>query len=370
MILDHLFLFNFKNIQEGDISFNSKVNAIVGENGSGKTNLLDAIYLLCFTKSAFNSIDSQLIRHGEQGYMVNGTFHKKEEKRMISVGYTDGQKKMVKANKKAYTKIGDHIGQYPSVLVSPYDQDMIHLGSEVRRKFFDAMISQYNATYLDHLIKYNRTLKHRNSLLTQFFEENYFDEILITPFNNQLLESGFYIYETRKAFMIDFMNYFQKWIKRIAQEDTVVDITYEASLETVNFKYHLTKNMQRDIKARRTTIGTHKDDFTFLIDKQYLLKKFGSQGQQKSCILALKLAQYELLKEKTSHKPLLLLDDVLDKLDGYKINMLIQLIKSDEIGQVFVTDPNEARVRSLFAEIENITYYGVNRGEVKKEVLS
>jgi len=365
MLLKELFLFQFKNFKECQInSFSPKVNAIIGPNGSGKTNLLDAIYMLCFTKSAFNSIDSQLINHGNRYFMITAKFQSiTDSSLVVNIGYQEGQKKTIQLNKKAYKRLSDHIGKFPAVLISPYDQEIIHLGSEVRRKFFDAMISQYDTHYLNHLLKYNRALKHRNNLLSQFNEQNYFDDILIEPFNIQLKESGEYIFHKRSSFLADFEKYFKVWMATITNESVNVKINYLASINVESLSHHLLSNVRLDITAKRTTKGIHKDDYQFLLDGIYPLKKFGSQGQQKSCIMAMKLAQYDLLKAKTKKFPLLLLDDILDKLDDSKIKALTSLISSDNVGQVFVTDANESRVKSLFSTIEDINYINIFNGE-------
>ena len=367
MRLQELFLFQFKNFKECLLDhFSPKVNAIIGPNGSGKTNLLDAIYLLCFTKSAFNNIDAQLVHHGQKYFMATATFEK-YEKYVVNVGYTEGQKKVLKVNQKAYTKLSEHIGHFPAVLISPYDQQIIHLGSEVRRKFFDAMIAQYDTEYLKHLLKYNRALKHRNNLLQQFFEHQKVDKLLIEPFNMQLLESAVYIQHKRDLFLQDFGVHFKGWMSKITQDDVTIAINYMTTVNERDFSRHLQYQLKTDIIAKRTTQGIHKDDFQLLLNNEYPLKKFGSQGQQKSCIMAMKLAQYDLLKEKKEMFPILLLDDILDKLDDLKINALTQLISSGDTGQVFVTDANVGRIKARFESITDIQYYHVLDGTVKRE---
>jgi len=367
MRLHELFLFQFKNFKECLIdSFSPKVNAIIGPNGSGKTNLLDAIYLLCFTKSAFNNIDAQLVNHGQKYFMTTGTFQY-DEKFIVNIGYREGQKKALKVNQKAPLRLSDHIGRFPAVLISPYDQEIIHLGSEVRRKFFDSMISQYDTEYLTHLLKYNRALKHRNNLLQQFFEQNSIDELLIEPFNIQLLTSAVYIQNKRSLFLKEFLVHFKRWMSTITNDNLNIAIKYMTTVNKSDFSYYLQKGLQTDIVAKRTTQGIHKDDFRFLLNEEYPLKKFGSQGQQKSCIMAMKLAQYDLLKDKKKMFPILLLDDILDKLDDIKINALTQLISSNKTGQVFVTDANIGRIKTLFENISSIKYYHVQNGTVKAE---
>jgi DNA replication and repair protein RecF len=347
MFLKDLSLVNFKNYASFEAEFSEKINCFVGNNGMGKTNLLDAIYYLSFCKSHFNPIDSQNIRHSEGFFVVQGTFNKFDEEIEIYCGIKRNQKKIFKKNKKEYERLSDHIGQFPLVMISPGDAELIHGSSEVRRKFLDSIISQYDKFYLDKLISYNQVLKQRNSLLKQFHESRSFDSESMDIWDEQLVIHGRAIAEMRQNFLQNFVPIFNRHYHFISNSKEGVSLQYENSLGDKDFKTALLTSLPRDRSLQYTTVGPHKDDLDFEINS-FSLKKFASQGQQKSYLLALKLAQLEFIKEKKNTKPLLLLDDIYDKLDEERFTKLIEMVSSKDFGQVFITDTHPERMQELF----------------------
>ncbi len=349
MHLEKIYLSNFKNYEEANIEFSSFVNCIVGENGSGKTNLLDAIYFLALSKSAFQSQDSLCIKHGEEILMIDGIFNKNLQKHQITCSVGKNQKKVILHEKKPYEKLTDHIGLYPVVLVSPDDTDFIKEGSEKRRKFFDAVLAQMDSNYLNDYQKYNKILEQRNSLLKQFFDRNYIDHELLDTYSEPLVVLAEKIHAKRAIFIQQFTPIFQKHYQEISEKRENVSIVYDSELNEGNFSEIFLRNRKIDIKAQRTTKGTHKDDYIFEIDG-FAVRKFGSQGQQKSFVLALRLAQFEMIESFKGFKPLLLLDDIFDKLDDRRIKKLIESIQNRLFGQVFITDAVPERTIKAFEE--------------------
>src|ERR1700742_705580 len=347
MYLEQLSVINFKNYAEAELTFSEGVNAFTGNNGAGKTNLLDAIHYLSLCKSYFNPIDSQQIKHGTDFFIINGTFNKNDTKEAIACGVKRNQKKQFKRNKKDYQRLADHIGLFPLVMVSPYDISIIIEGSEERRKFIDNVISQTDNKYLDELITYNRVLANRNALLKQIADTGRYDPSLLEVLDEQLTASGDQIFNKRKAFMQSFTDIFNKHYQFISGDAEQVDLVYESQLLQDDFKILLKKNIERDRALERTTAGIHKDDLQFTIHGMPM-KKFGSQGQQKSFLIALKLAQYSFLDQQKGFKPLLLLDDIFDKLDDKRVTKLMQMVSHNDFGQVFITDTSITRVQSIF----------------------
>lgn len=350
MQLKKIQLLNFKNYEELDFTFSEGVNAVVGENGSGKTNLLDAIHYLCLTKSAFNTIDSQHIKHSKSFFVVQGIFEKEEKEYEVHCSLQEGKAKTLKVEKKAYPKISEHIGRFPCVLMTPYDTDLIREGSETRRKFFDNTLSQIDQVYLNNLLKYNKLIEQRNSLLKQFAERNFFDKTLIETYDSQLLPLAQHIFEKRKNFVNSFIPILENYYFFICNEKEKISLSYISDLQVENFETVFSNQLQKDLLLHRTTKGIHKDDYTFQISG-FPINKFGSQGQQKSYVIALKLAQFELLSQLKKVKPILLLDDIFDKLDDIRIKKLMELMNSDKFGQVFITDARPERTAGLFKEI-------------------
>ena len=364
MWLKQLSVLNFKNYTESNLSFLPEVNAFTGENGAGKTNLLDAIHYLSLCKSYFNPIDSQHIKKGEDYFMLQGEFERDTRPDIISCSLKRNQKKQFKRNKKDYPRLADHIGQFPLVMISPNDTLIILEGSEERRKFVDNVISQTDNRYLDTLISYNKILLQRNVLLKNIKEKGVFDIGLLEVLNMQLVEVGEIIYKKRKQFMTDFTPSFQRHYHYLCEDAEEVALVYDSQLHDTDFLELLESSIEKDRVLERTTIGIHKDDLLFTIHGEMQLKKFGSQGQQKSFLIALKLAQYTYLQEQNKFKPLLLLDDIFDKLDDRRTKKLMQMVSKEEFGQIFITDTDANRIQNIFDEIQQpIRIFDIKGGE-------
>ena len=348
MYIKDIQLINFKNYSERTFEFSQGVNCILGLNGVGKTNLLDAIHYLSMTKSYFNSVDYQSIRHEEAFFAIHGNFviEDVEGTTKVSCVQQKEKRKIVKINQKEYDRLAEHIGNFPSVMISPYDTDYINGNSDVRRKYFDSAISQFDKIYLDNLISYNKILLQRNALLKYFSEKNTFNEPEISIWNDRMAECGTKIFETRKRFLANFLPVFNRFFAIITPNEAV-SIEYKSQLHEDDFCSLLTKNQQKDLFSQHSSVGIHKDDFLFTMNN-FSVKKFCSQGQQKSFLVVLKLAQYEYIKQIKGKKPLLLLDDVFDKLDQSRIVQLIGLVASNHFGQVFITDTHKKRTIELF----------------------
>lgn len=348
MVLKHLSLINFKNYADVTLEFSEKMNCLVGNNGMGKTNILDAIHYLSFCKSFFNAVDSQNIKHGEGFFVIQGTYNRNGETTEVYCGQKRNQKKVFKHDKKEYDRLSEHIGMYPLVMISPGDSELINGTSEIRRKFIDGIISQYDKVYLEKLIAYNQVLKQRNALLKQFWESRAFDSVTLEIWDEQLIIHGKSILEIRTQFLKEFIPLFNKHYSHISESKEEVSLKYESSIGERDYKTAIITAMERDRVLHYTSVGPHKDDLEFTLNG-FSLKKFASQGQQKSYLLALKLAQFEFIKNKKHTKPLLLLDDVYDKLDETRFRKLIELVSDDNFGQVFITDTHADRIRDLFA---------------------
>ncbi|MDP4280969.1 MAG: DNA replication/repair protein RecF [Bacteroidota bacterium] len=353
MYLQKLALTNFKNYSQTEYSFSDKINCFVGNNGVGKTNLLDAIYYLSFCKSYFNPIDSQNIRHNEEFFVIHGTFIRNDETQvLVQCTQKKEHRKKFMCNKKEYDRLADHIGQFPLVMISPYDSDLINDGSEARRKYTDSVISQFNKVYLDDLINYQKALFHRNVLLKFFAEHQVFRPEELEIWDEQLVRLGERIYNERKDFLEKFIPIFRKYFSIISSSpENSVDIIYQSHLSGNSFSNLLKESLSRDRAAQFTTTGIHKDDLDFRISG-YPVKKFGSQGQQKSFVVAIKLAQFEFTKNSKGFKPILLLDDIFDKLDDRKVEQLIRLVGENNFGQVFITDTSPERIRNIFSSLD------------------
>lgn len=350
MFLQKLTLINFKNYEEAELVFAPGVNCFAGNNGAGKTNLLDAIHYLCLCKSFFNPIDSQQIRHDQPFFVIQGVFDREGKKEQVYCGVKRHQKKQFKRNGKEYSRLADHIGLFPLVMISPYDVNLVTEGSEERRKFIDSIISQVDNAYLEELIIYNKVLINRNALLKQFYDTNTTDEDMIGIYNDQLTKSGKKIFGKRKQFIETFIPVFEKHYREISGDAEQVNLAYESQLLEDEPGALLERSLQRDIVLQRTTTGVHKDDIIFSI-QGYPLKKYGSQGQQKSYLIALKLAQYTFLHEQKGYKPLLLLDDIFDKLDEHRTATLLKMVSKGNFGQIFITETSRSRLENIFRNL-------------------
>ena len=350
MYLQQLSVINFKNYTEAELQFSDGVNVFAGNNGAGKTNMLDAVHYLSLCKSYFNPIDSQQIKKDADFFMISGVFNKNEHTDTVGCAVKRNQKKQFKRNKKEYQRLADHIGKYPLVMISPYDISIIIEGSEERRKFIDNVISQTDNHYLDELIAYNKLLTSRNALLKRIAENGKYDPALQEIMDEQLVASGNYIFAKRRGFMENFTEIFNRHYRFLSDDAEMVELQYDSQLLNDDFAALLIKAREKDRVLERTTAGIHKDDLFFTIHGMPM-KKFGSQGQQKSFLIALKLAQYTFLYQQTGFKPLLLLDDIFDKLDDQRITKLMQMVSNHDFGQVFITDTSVDRVNSVFNKI-------------------
>jgi len=347
MHLKSIHLINFKNYEEAEIALSSNVNCFVGMNGSGKTNILDAVHYLSLCKSYMNVLDRQNIRFDQHFFAIQGIWEKEEQEIAIHCAVKAGAKKVFKRNKKEYEKLADHIGQFPAVMISPYDRDLISEGSELRRKWMDGIISQFDRHYLDDIQKYGKILDQRNALLKNMYEQRLFDRESIEVWNDQMSRIGKAIHQKRKQFLEEFIPVFQERYNYIGLEDEEVHLEYRSQLNEMSFDDLLKAFEKKDAITHYSNGGTHKDDLLFTI-KGHPIKKFGSQGQQKSFIIALRLAQYDWLKKQLNVNPVLLLDDIFDKLDQIRVKKLLNLVSNNYFGQVLVTDTDEERLRAIF----------------------
>ena len=350
MFLKKLALINYKNFDSQDFEFEPKINCFVGNNGVGKTNALDAIYHLAFGKSYFYPITSQNIKHGQDFFVIDGTFEKKDQEEKIVCSLKRGTKKIIKRNGKPYDRLIDHIGLLPLVIISPADRDLILEGSETRRKFMDGVISQSNPSYLQTLINYNKVLSQRNSLLKYFAANQTFDPTTLAVYNEQLYSYGTEIHQHRKVFIEAFVPIFKEQYSQISGENEKVDLRYMSKLYQNNLLHLLENSLEKDRILQYTTTGTHKDDLGFEIEG-HPIKKFGSQGQQKSFLIALKFAQFHLIKEQVKTVPILLLDDIFDKLDEQRVAQIIQLVDNENFGQIFISDTHAERTENVVKTI-------------------
>ncbi len=354
----------FKNYDNARVVFSPAINCFVGLNGSGKTNLLDVIYYLSFTKSYFNAQDVFNIRHNTNYLRLEGHYLRDDLEETVSVYVQRGEKKVLKINNNEPRKFSEHIGQIPLVMITPNDIMLIHEGSEERRKFLDGMISQTDKVYLNNLLNYNRILEQRNLQLKNYYENGAFDAVLFETYNEQLTKLGSEIYVIRKQFLDEFIPVFRVIYQDISSSNEVVNIHYASDLNNEPFDLLLKRNEQADMSASRTTKGIHKDDLRFMIG-DFPLRKYGSQGQQKSFIISLKLAQYQYLKQKSGIKPLLLLDDIFEKLDASRLEKLLKMISENSFGQIFVSDTHLERLQEVFAKLPvHIKYFAIDNGTI------
>ncbi len=346
MFLKRISLLNYKNFSEIDFELDSKINCFVGKNGIGKTNILDAIYHLANGKSYFNPLAVQNIKHGEDFFVVDGEFEKNGRTEQILCSLKKGQKKILKRNGKVYEKFSDHIGFIPLVIISPADSDLIIEGSETRRKFIDTVISQLDSSYLQQLIQYQKIISQRNALLKFFALNHVFENDTLSIYNEQLNTLGEFIFEKRKKFLIDFIPIFNNYHREITNSAETVQLVYQSNLFEKDTLTLLEENISKDRALHYTSVGVHKDDLSFEIDN-YPIKKFGSQGQQKSFLIALKLAQFDFVKKQSGEKPILLFDDIFDKLDEFRVSKIIEMVNKEEFGQLFISDTHPERTENI-----------------------
>jgi DNA replication and repair protein RecF len=364
MYIEKISLVNFKNYTELGLDLHPKLNCYVGENGSGKTNLLDAIYYLCMCKSYFNITDIYSIRNEEPFMVLQANFNKDDAAEELYCGLKRNQKKQFRRNKKEYTKLSEHIGAFPVVMVSPIDIQLIQDGSEERRKYINSVISQYDKVYLNNTLQYNRVLSHRNRLLKDnpgSAEQN----DLLDIFDQQLVTYGKEIHQKRIEFIQKFIPVFNRYYSLISGGNETVELIYQSQLNSGDFATQLKENRYKDLRVQFTTIGIHKDDLILNLDN-VPIKRIGSQGQQKTYLVSLKFAQFEFLREIKNTAPLLLLDDIFDKLDENRVKHILKLVGDDAFGQIFITHTSLERMKDILQELDlGHALFHVDHGIVK-----
>ena len=350
MILKQISILNYKNLDQVELEFSPKMNCFIGQNGMGKTNLLDAVYYLSFCKSATNPIDSQNMMHDRDFFVIQGVYESESgDREEVYCGMKRRQKKLFKRNKKEYSRLSDHIGFIPLVMVSPADTELIAGGSEERRRFMDVVISQYDKEYLEALIRYNKALQQRNTLLKAEAEP---DEELLSVWEEMMAMTGEVVYRKRCDFIDEFIPTFQTFYSYISQDKEVVNLSYESHAKQGSLLEQLKKNRVRDRIMGYSLKGVHKDDLTMQLG-EYPIKREGSQGQNKTYLIALKLAQFDFLRRTGSNTiPLLLLDDIFDKLDASRVEQIVKLVSGDRFGQIFITDTNRDHLDKIMQKIE------------------
>ena len=350
MFVKNLKIINFKNHPEKSFDFSSEINCFVGNNGAGKTNILDALHYISMGKSFLGNSDFQNIKEDENFFSIESEIEGEEKSDIIKILLQKEAKKIIKKNEKTYERMADHIGFLPSVMISPYDANLISDGGESRRKFLDAMISQTDSEYLFNLIQYQKTLQQRNALLKYFQKNRTFDIDSLEIYKEPITKFGSQIFKKRQLFVEAILPTIQHFYTIISKGNEKVTVIYESDLNEDNFENLLTKNLEKDRQLTYTSKGIHKDDLRFEMNGN-LIKKFGSQGQQKSFLIALKLAQIKRIKEITNKNPILLLDDIFDKLDDNRVSQLIELVNEQNFGQIFITDTHKERTESVVKRI-------------------
>ncbi|MFN8258667.1 MAG: DNA replication/repair protein RecF [Bacteroidales bacterium] len=367
MKLKSLNLLNYRNFEELNLVFSDKINCFIGKNGVGKTNILDSIYYLAFCKSWLNPVDSQNIRFGSDFFLIKGYFGYNDLTDTVSCSFKAGKKKSFKRNDKEYSKLSNHIGLIPLVTVSPYDSELILGGSEERRRFIDIVISQFDKDYLNKLLKYNKILNQRNQLLKQMPLNSYFDHEAMEVWDLQLISLGNALHAKRKEYLENIIPIFNKYYSYISSEKEFVSLVYKSQLNEGDFATILQENIEKDRIFQFTTSGLHKDDLLFQLSG-HPLRKNASQGQQKTYLMALKLAQFDYINQVGGIKPILLFDDIFDKLDEERVKQIIHLVADHHFGQIFITDTDHRRLDSILNNI-HIDYklFEINDGIIERE---
>lgn len=348
MHLSRISLVNFKNYDQLELSFSRKINCFVGDNGTGKTNLLDAVYYLSMTKSYFNSVDTQNIRHGEEHFLIQGEYLREELPEKIHCGVQNGKPKQFRRNRKDYPRFSEHIGLLPVVMISPADSSLIIEGSDERRKFMNAVISQFDSEYLECLMRYNRALGQRNVLLKDFHRSGRFQPELLEVWDEQLIGNGSYIHRRRLEFVRELVPIFQEYYNSVSEGREEIGLEYFSQLNEKNHGSLLKDNEHKDRILQYTTTGIHKDDLIMSLSG-HPIKRIGSQGQQKTFLVALKLAKFDFIRKVNGFQPILLLDDVFDKFDARRVRQIIRLVAEREFGQIFITDTNRERIKKVLS---------------------
>ncbi len=350
LFLKKISIINYKNILDKEYELDPKINCFVGDNGVGKTNILDAVYHLSMGKSYFNVKNDQLINRGKDYMLVDGVFELNNKNESIVFSLKIGEKKVLKRNGKPYKKFSNHIGLIPVVLISPYDNDLINEGSSERRKFIDSIISQNDKEYLINLIAYTRVIQNRNKLLKQYNRSVDFDLDTIKVYDDQIYKLSEPIFKARDKFIKEFTPLVLEKYKHISDDKEKISIEYKSDLINNNIENLIKDSFQKDVILQYTSVGLHKDDFVFNVDENRI-KRFGSQGQQKSFLIALKLAQFDYLKNETGNSPILLMDDIFDKLDLMRVKRIVEIVNSTNFGQLFLSDTDKERIEKVLSSL-------------------
>ncbi len=350
MKIQWLQLHNFKNFKSKKFQLNYNVIGITGANGTGKTSILDAIHYLSLTKSYINAKDKYSLSFEEEVMSIKAMFEREEDEYLIQLKYEEGKRKEVNKNQKVYSRLSDHIGFIKTVVISPYDRDLIWEGSDVRRKYLDHLISQIDNTYLRQLMRYNKVLNQRNTILKFFRDNGTYDKDVLESYNEEMKTSGSYVYQKRMEVMEELQEIFQSVYQEISMQEEKVNIQYQSDLQDANWENLFKESAVQDQQSGYTQKGIHKDDILMEL-RDNPVKRTASQGQQKTFVIAMKLAQTQLLIDRTGQNPILLLDDIFDKLDAKRVQHLVQLIEKKNYGQVLITDTDEERIQTIFKEI-------------------
>ncbi len=365
MHLQELHIVNFRNILQAELELSPGVNCFVGSNGAGKTNVLDAMHYLSFCKSYFGTTDSQNVNHDQPFFVIQGRYERNEAEELIYCAVKRGQKKQFRRNKKDYQRLSDHIGLLPLVIIEPMDELLISDGAEERRRYTDSVISQCDKQYLERLITYNKLLQQRNALLKQMQENPMADLSLLDVFDLQMAECGTFISQRRAAFVEWLRPVMSDFYNRLSSSAEAVDMQYVTCLQRYDLYQGLRESRPRDFALGYTSRGIHKDDIDFSLTG-YSMRRFGSQGQRKSFVIALKMAQYQYLAQHNDIQPILLLDDIFDKLDARRGENLISMLASDSFGQIFLTDTNRARLMAVLEKTrKDYRIFTVASGEIR-----
>lgn len=351
MHLKKLSLTNFKNYDQAELEFSPVINCFVGNNGVGKTNILDAIHYLSLSKSFFNNCDTVNIKHNEDFFLVQGLFVRDDEESNILCSFGKLRQKVLRRNGKEYLRLSEHVGRFPVVMISPADSSLILEGSEERRKFLNKIISQYNPGYLDSVLRYNKALQQRNRLLKNFTMSGSFDIEMLSVWDDQLIKYGSVVYKERDSLVNEMVNVFQEYYSFISDQAETVRLIYQSQLLKEEFGNLLTEALKRDRLLEYTTVGVHKDDLLLEMNG-FPVKLLGSQGQQKSYLVALKLAKFDYIKRKAGFSPILLLDDIFDKFDAIRVEQIIRLVGNHRFGQIFITDTHQSRLQDILKNLD------------------
>lgn len=350
MHLKSLSLVNFKNYEQLDIPLSEKINCFVGENGVGKTNVLDAVHYLALCKSSLNPVDTQNIRHDFDFCVIQGVFQRLDKEENILCGIRKSKKKQFKRNQKEYQKLSEHIGLIPLVMVSPFDSLLINGGSDERRKFINGVVAQYSKVYLGNMIRYNHALSQRNRLLKDFAASRSFNREMLEVWDENLIRYGEPVYQERKRFVKELLPVFGAFYEHVSGAREKVSLSYQTQLDDVDFREGLRASVEKDRVLQYSSFGIHKDDLSMKLG-DYSLKKSGSQGQQKTFLVALKLAEFEFIRKIMDLSPILLLDDIFDKFDANRVKHIISLVAQNNFGQIFITDTNASRLQGILNDI-------------------